>query len=86
MTLFDSKNFSEIRESGWSYNTLRPPLKIKEVVNDLKNQWYSYYSNELKSNKRMKFIVLRIFQRIAYNLGWILETNKYKKSLRRMVK
>ena len=86
MTLFDSKKFSEIKEPGWNYNTLRPQLKIKEVVSDLKNQWYSYYSNELKSYKRMKFIVLRIFQRIAYNLGWILETNKYKKSLRRMDK
>lgn len=86
MTLFDSKKFSEISKPGWNYNTLRPPLKIKEVVNDLKNQWYSYSSNKLKSYKRMKFIVLRIFQRIAYNLGWILEANKYKKSLRRMVK
>lgn len=86
MTLFDSNKFSEIRGPGWNYNTLRPPLKIREVMNDLSNQWNSYYSNNLKSHKAMKFIVLRIFQRIAYNLGWILETNKYKKSLRRIVK
>ncbi len=38
MTLFDSNKFSEIRGSGWNYKTLRPPLKIKEVVNDLRNQ------------------------------------------------
>ena len=86
MTLFDSKKFTEIREPGWNYKTLRPPLKIKEVVDDLRNQWYSYNSSKLKSYKRIKFIVLRIFQRIAYNLGWILETNKHKKLLRGMVK
>ena len=84
MTLFDSNKFSEIRGPGWNYNTLRPPLKFKEVMDDLKIQWYSYYSNNLKSYKRMKFIVLRIFQRVAYNLGWILETNRYKKSFRRL--
>jgi len=86
MTLFDFKGFSEIKEPGWNYNTLRPPLEIMEVITDFKNQWHSYCKNKLTYYKKMKFIVLRIFQRIAYNIGWLLATNKYKKSLVRMVK
>ena len=83
MTLFDFYGCSEIKDPGWSYNTLRPPLKIKEVIIDFKTQWQSYSKNKLKFSKRMKFLILRIFQRIAYNLGWILTMNNYKKSLRR---
>jgi len=86
MTLFDFKGFSEIKEPGWNYNTLKPPLKIKEVIVDIKNQWQSYCMNKLRFYKRMKFLVLRIFQRIAYNLGWILATNKYRVTIGRMVK
>ena len=83
MTLFDFVGFSEIKELGWNYNTLRPPLKIKEIIIDIKNQWQSYCQSKLNFYKRIKFLILRIFQRIAYNLGWILTTNKYKKSLSR---
>ncbi len=83
MTLFDFKGFSEIKESCWNYNTLRPPLKIKEVIIDFKIQWQSYYQSKLTYFKRMKFIILYIFQRIAYNFGWILAISSYKKSLSR---
>ena len=86
MTLFDTKKFSEIKEPGWDYNTLKPPLRIKEVMNDPKNQYYSYSSSKLKSYKRIRFFVLRIFQRFAYNLGWMLETNKHKKIHKGIVK
>ena len=83
MTLFDFVGFSDIKELGWNYNTLRPPLKIREVIIDIKNQWQSYYQSELIFYKKIKFLILRIFQRIAYNFGWILAANKYKKVLRR---
>ncbi len=85
MTLFDFVGSSEIKEPGWNYNTLRPPLKIREVNIDIKNQWQSYSQSKLAIVKKIKFIILRIFQRIAYNFGWLLATNKYKKVLRRSV-
>lgn len=80
MTLFDFIGFSEIKEPGWNYNTLKPPLKIKEVIIDIYNQWRSYCQSKLILYKRIKFLILRIFQRIGYNLGWILVTKKYKKA------
>ncbi len=60
MTLFDSVGFSEIKEPRWNYNTLRPPLKIKEVIIDIKNQWHSHCQSELTFSKRIKFLFLRI--------------------------
>ncbi len=86
MTLFDFKGFSEIKESGWNYNTLRPPLKIKDVIIDFKIKWQSYYQSKLSYFKRRKFMILYIFQRIAYNFGWILAINSYKKSFSRRIK
>ena len=83
MTLFEILGFSEIKEPGWNYNTLRPPLKLKEVIIDISNQWKSYCQSKLGLFRRIKFLVLRIFQRIAYNLGWIIVTNKCKKSANR---
>ncbi len=83
MTLFDFVGFSDIKEPGWNYNTLRPPLKIREVIIDINNQWQSYCQSKMIFYKKIKFLILRIFQRIAYNFGWILTTNKYKKVLRR---
>lgn len=81
MTLFEIMEFSEIKDPGWSYNTLRPPLKIKEILLDMKYQWFSYRQSKITLIKRIRFLILRIFQRIAYNLGWILVTNKCKKEL-----
>ncbi|MHA1294163.1 MAG: hypothetical protein ACTSQJ_16040 [Promethearchaeota archaeon] len=86
MTLFEIIGFSDIKEPGWSYNTLRPPLKIKEILIDIKHQWCSYRWNKLSFFKRIGFLILRIFQRVAYNLGWILVINKCKKESRRLSK
>lgn len=80
MTLFDSSGFSEIKEPGWNYNTLKPPLKFKDVIMDIYYQWRSYYQSRFTFYKRLKFLIMRIFQRIAYNLGWILATRKYIKT------
>jgi len=86
MTLFEMKEFSEIKELGWNYYTLRPPLKINEILNDFKYQWQSYCQNKLRFQKRIKFLILRVFQRIAYNLGWVLVSYQYKKFLTRFLK
>ena len=83
MTLFEMQESPEINEPGWSYNTLRPPLKVSEILIDFKNQWQSYCLNKLRFHKKFRFLILRVFQRIAYNLGWILATHQYEKSRRR---
>lgn len=85
MTLFEIMGFSEIKEPGWNYNTLRPPLKIREIFIDIKYQWHSYCLSKMRLIKRIKFLILRLFQRIAYNLGWILVTKKCKKELRGII-
>ena len=82
MTLFDLSRFSEIRNPGWNINTLRPPLKMNEILLDFEIQWKSYCYSNVPLFKRVKFIILRIFQRVAYNIGWILSTRNYYKELK----
>jgi len=79
MTLFDYSGFSEIKDPGWSYSTLRPPLGFREVLLDIKMHWTRYSKDRLSFSKRVKFMVLRVFQRIGYNIGWVLATTKYRK-------
>jgi hypothetical protein len=71
MTLFDVKQFSEITATDWSFDTLRPPLRPSEVLWDLRNQWRAYVNGRLPFFRRVGFLVLRIFQRFAYNWGWV---------------
>lgn len=85
MTLFEMQEFSEIKEPGWNYNTLRPPLKFNEILIDFKYQWQSYCQSKLKFHKKFRFLILRFFQRIAYNLGWVFATKQFKKSIRRFL-
>ena len=83
MTFFEIKEISEIKEPGWNYNTLSPPLHLSEILMDFKYQFLTYSKSNLTLKKKLGFIILRVMQRFAYNLGWILITNKYDKSLRR---
>lgn len=86
MTHFEIKEFSEIKEPGWSYNTLKPPLEFNEILMDFKYQWRMYSQSNLRFQKKLRFILLRFMQRFAYNFGWILATNKHVKSLKRSQK
>ena len=81
MTLFDLSRFSEIKNPEWNANTLKPPLKIKEILLDFKIQWSSYCHSNIRFLKRIKFLILRVFQRFAYNIGWIYSTRKYNKMI-----
>ncbi len=80
MTLFDFNQFLKIKEPGWALNTLKPPLKIKDVLQDFKFQWRSYCNNNLPFFKSVIFLVLRVFQRFAYNFGWLISSNNFKKN------
>jgi len=86
MTHFEIKEVSEIKEPGWNYNTLKPPLDLREILMDFKYQWWTYSQTNLSFQKKLKFIILRFMQRFAYNSGWMLATKKYIKSLRRSYK
>lgn len=78
MTLFDVNQFSEIKQEGWTFNTLRPPLKLKEILQDFKFQWKTYRKHNLTLYKCINFFLLRVLQRLAYNFGWIISKNKFK--------
>lgn len=71
MTLFEFKHFSEVRGEGWDINTLKPPLSPREILLDFKIQWQLYSFHNLSFFKRLGFLLLRFFQRFAYNFGWI---------------
>ncbi len=71
MTLFDVKQFSEITAPDWSLNTLRPPLRFREVLWDFRYQWRAYCQGGLPFRRRVGFLLLRVMQRFAYNWGWI---------------
>jgi len=80
MTLFEFNNkTSEIKSSGWNSDTLRPPFGIKEVLLDFRYQWFLYRSKQISIEKRLAFIILRIFQRFSYNLGYFLASRKFRK-------
>lgn len=83
MTLFDFNRNSEIRKSGWEVNTLQPPLKFKDVLIDLKIQWISYVNSYSSFSKSLIFLVLRVFQRFSYNLGWIKSKRDYRRNQNR---
>ncbi|MBD3212660.1 MAG: hypothetical protein GF311_08625 [Candidatus Lokiarchaeota archaeon] len=79
MTHFDLYNYNEVRGSDWDYDTLRPPLTFREVLSDIIFHWFVYGQNHKSILKRISFLVLRIFQRISYNIGWIYSSYKFQK-------
>ena len=79
MTLLDNNRFVKSNENLWDENTLKPPLKPKELVKDLLYHWRSYKNNKISHFRRYIFFILMIYQRISYNLGWLLSIFKHSK-------
>ena len=80
MTLFELNNkISEITSPGWNSDTLKPPYSIKEVMLDFRFQWFLYRSKQISFQKRLFFIILRVFQRFSYNLGWFISIRNFRK-------
>lgn len=79
MTVLDINPNAKMKESLWNENTLRPPLKIKETIRDLQYHWKSYHKSKICIYKQLFFLTLMIFQRISYNLGWIISKFKTNK-------
>ena len=69
MTLFDFNRCSEIKEAGWSENTLRPPLKINEIMLDFKIQWLTYCSRKMWKYSRIsaRMIKKKLSEKLS---GW----------------
>jgi len=80
MTVLDINRKTKMNESLWNENTLKPPLKIKETIRDIHYHWKSYHKSKIGACKQLVFLTLMIFQRISYNLGWIISKFKIKKS------
>ncbi|MHA1755970.1 MAG: hypothetical protein ACTSVV_04310 [Promethearchaeota archaeon] len=73
--------YSEIKNEEWNFNTLKPPLKINHILKDIINAWNTYREEIPSLKRRFAFIFLRILQRISYNLGWVIYSEKYLKNI-----
>ena len=63
--------YSEVHSKDWTYNTLQPPkITVKNVYLDLKWHLKLYKEANLPIQIRLKFVYLRLLQRINYNRGW----------------
>ncbi len=78
MTLLDTRQLIHPNGVLWDGNTLKPPLKLRDLFEDLRFHWLSYKRGNLNFFRRFKFLLLMIQQRVAYNLGWLLATHKYQ--------
>lgn len=76
MTGLDINLKSKMKESLWNEKTLRPPLKIKNIIRDFQYHWKSYHKSKIGAYRQLLFLILMIYQRISYNLGWII--SKFK--------
>ena len=83
MTVLDKIHNSEMDESLWNENTLKPPLKLKECIKNLQYHWKSYHESKIGANRQLFFLALMIYQRVSYNIGWLI--SKFK-SNRKMLK
>jgi len=81
MTHCDLYSYYEIESSKWNYEYLRPPLTFLEILSDIRFHWFIYRNNFDSILKRTCFLILRILQRISYNIGWILSSQKLQKKL-----
>lgn len=71
MTQLIDTNYSEVNNLPWSYNTLRPPkLNLRNMIMDLKWHLWLYKRAKIPYAQVIMFVVLRIFQRVFYNIGW----------------
>ena len=65
------EEYSEVHSKDWTYNTLQPPkITLKNVYLDSKWHLKLYKDANLPVKTRLKFICLRLIQRINYNKGW----------------
>jgi len=79
MTLLDVNRFASSNGNLWDENTLKPPLKLKDLIKDLYFHWNKYKVSKINFYRRLAFLLLMIHQRIAYNLGWLLAIHKSQK-------
>ena len=71
MTQLLEENYSEVSTPDWSYDTLKPPkLNLRNMARDLKWHLWLYKKASLPYKIVVMFVVLRILQRVAYNIGW----------------
>ena len=71
MTQLLEDAYSEVSSEEWTYDTLKPPrLTLRNMAMDLKWHIWLYKKSRLKYKDILFFVVLRVFQRVFYNLGW----------------
>lgn len=61
----------EVRAVVWGYDTLRPPrLTPVGIVRDLMWELHRFRAAHLGVRTACAFLILRVLQRVAYNIGW----------------
>ena len=71
MTQILISDLSEVNAPSWSYRTLRPPrLTIPNLARDLAWHFQLYRRRGLSTERVVAFLLLRIVQRVSYNVGW----------------
>jgi hypothetical protein len=61
----------EVGSITWGYDTLKPPrITPVSLANDLLWEMRQYRAAKIDFVTSMKFLGLRVLQRVAYNLGW----------------
>ena len=71
MTHIHIAESSEVNSPEWSYQTLRPPaITIQNMARDLAWHLRLYKVDRLPSSVILQFLLLRVVQRVAYNMGW----------------
>ncbi|MFQ6059884.1 MAG: hypothetical protein ACE5KV_01120 [Thermoplasmata archaeon] len=71
MTKIVIDDHSEVNSSSWTYDTLRPPkLTPYNTWKDLTWHYRRYRSRRLDIKTIILFLLLRMIQRISYNVGW----------------
>ena len=71
MTRILIDDHSEVNSPSWTYDTLRPPkLTLYNVWKDLTWHYRRYKSHDLGTRTIIGFLLLRMLQRISYNVGW----------------
>lgn len=61
---------SSLKGSNWDKKTLRPPIRIQDIIKDVLWHLKTYIKYELPLHIIIAFTVLRGIQIMAYSEGW----------------
>ena len=68
MSLFDRRGPARAR----AWNGLEPPpIFVRDMLDELRWHAALYRQDGIPPSTRIRFLVLRVLQRVSYNAGWL---------------